>query len=61
MPEGEIVELVPVNDAVADDHDDLDEEERERLHESLRESIQQMRAGDLLDAEEVFTALRARR
>jgi hypothetical protein len=61
LPEGEVVELVPVNEMLAYVHDDLDDEERERLHDSLRESVRQMRAGELIDAEEVFAELRARR
>ena len=61
LPEGEIVELVPVNDVLAHDQDDLDDEERERLHESLRESIRQMEAGELIDAADALAQLRAHR
>jgi hypothetical protein len=61
LPEGEIVELVPVNDVLAHDQDDLDDEERERLHESLRESIRQMEAGELIDGADALAQLRAHR
>jgi hypothetical protein len=55
LPEGEVVELVPVDD------DDLDDDERAALHESLAVSLDQMRKGQLLDGDEVLARLRARR
>ena len=61
LPDGEIVELVPVNEQLAHDHDDLDDEERERLHDSLRESIRQMEAGELIDGADALAELRAHR
>jgi hypothetical protein len=39
------VELVSLDEVLANGGDDLDEEERERLHRSLKESLQQMKAG----------------
>jgi hypothetical protein len=39
--------------------DYLDDEERERLHESLREGIRQMKAGRTVDAATVLAELRA--
>ena len=57
LPEGEVVELIPVGEVGAE----LDDEERERLHESLRESIEQMKAGNMLDGAEALAALRAHR
>lgn len=61
LPEGEVVELVPLDEVLANGGDYLDDEERERLHESLRESIRQMKAGQTVDAATVLTELRAHR
>ena len=55
LPDGSEVELYLVAD------DELDPEERERLHDSLRESIEQMKAGQLIDADEALAELRAHR
>ena len=55
LPEGEVVELVPV------DRDEMDDEERAALNESLAVSLDQMRKGQLLDGDEVLARLRARR
>lgn len=41
-----MIELVPVDTVLSADGDELDDEERERLHESLREGIRQMHGGD---------------
>jgi predicted DNA-binding antitoxin AbrB/MazE fold protein len=54
LPEGTVVPL-----EIADDWDDLDDEERVVLHESLRESIQQMQAGQTIDIEQALAELRA--
>jgi hypothetical protein len=61
LPEGEVIELVPLDEVLANGGDYLDDEERERLHESLRESIQQMKAGDTIDAAVALAELRAHR
>jgi hypothetical protein len=55
LPEGEVVYLQPV------DIDDMSDEERTALHESIRESIEQMNSGQLIDAEEALARLRAHR
>lgn len=55
MPEGEVVELVPVVD------DDLDDDDRAALHESIAESIEQMERGELIDGEDALAQLRAHR
>ena len=57
LPEGEIVELIPLAEVGAE----LDDQERERLHASLRESIEQMKAGNTLDGAEALAELRAHR
>jgi len=61
LPEGEVVELIPVDEVLASGGDYLDDEERERLHDSLRESIEQMKAGQLIDADVALAELRAHR
>ena len=43
---------------MSDDWDDLDDGERAALHESLRESIEQMKAGNTIDIEEALAELR---
>jgi predicted DNA-binding antitoxin AbrB/MazE fold protein len=53
LPEGTVVPL-----EIADDWDDLDNEERAALHESLLESIQQMQAGQTVDIEQALAELR---
>jgi len=55
LPEGTEVVL-----AVIDEGDDLDDEERARLHESLHRSLAQAKAGQLIDADEVIGKLLAR-
>jgi hypothetical protein len=61
LPEGEVVELVPLDEALASGGDYLDDEERERLHESLREGIRQMKSGQTVDAAVALAELRAHR
>jgi hypothetical protein len=58
LPDGEI-ELVPLDEVLARGGDYLDDEERERLHESLRESIEEMKRGETIDAAEALAKLRA--
>jgi hypothetical protein len=53
LPEGAVVELVPLAD--------LDDDERARLHEALHESIEQMKAGQTVDAADALAELRAGR
>lgn len=61
LPEGEVIEPMPVNDVLANGGDGLDDEERERLHDSLREGIRQMKAGETIDAADAMAELRAHR
>jgi hypothetical protein len=61
LPEGEVIELMPVNDVLAKGGDELDDAERAWLHESLREGIRQMKAGETIDAGEAMAELRAHR
>ena len=56
LPEGDVVELV-----LLDGGDELDDEERARLDLALHESIDQMKAGQTIDAAEALAELRAHR
>lgn len=56
LPEGEVVELVPI-DAKLDD--EFDDEERAHLRQALDEGIEQMKAGETIDAAEAMAELRA--
>ena len=61
LPEGEVVDLVPVDEVLARGGDYLDDDERQRLHDSLRRSIEQMKAGHLIEADAAMAELRAHR
>lgn len=61
LPEGKVVELVPIDEALADSGDELDEVERAALHRELEASIAEAQAGQLVDVEQVFAELRALR
>ncbi|HKE15565.1 MAG TPA: hypothetical protein VKB80_11895 [Kofleriaceae bacterium] len=61
LPEGEVIDLVPLDEVLARGGDYLDHEERERLHRSLRESIEQMKAGETIDADAALAELDAHR
>jgi hypothetical protein len=54
LPEGEVVELVPVDEVAMDD------DERERLDAALELSVSQRASGQLVDADEVIRKLLAR-
>jgi hypothetical protein len=55
LPEGTEVSLTVTDD------DELDDDERARLHESLRRSMAQAKAGQFIDADQVIGKLLARR
>ena len=59
LPEGEVVELVRLDEVLTDGSDYLDDEERAALHESLRESAEQMNGGQTIDIEDALAELRA--
>jgi hypothetical protein len=50
--------LVPLE--IADDWDELDEEERAALHEAIREGFEDAKAGRTIDAEQWAAKLRSR-
>jgi len=55
LPEGSVVPL-----EIAEDWDDLDDEERAALHESIREGFEDAKAGRTIDAEQWAAELRSR-
>lgn len=60
LPEGEVIELVPLDDVLANGGDYLDDEERERLHQSIERGLEDVKAGRTVDARQAIEALRAR-
>ena len=60
-PEGEEVELVPLDEVLARGGDSLDSEERAALHRSIDEGIEDFENGDTQDAFEFLAELRKRR
>ena len=54
LPDGTELYLLP-----AETGDELDDEERAALHESIREGLVDMKAGRTLDADEVIAELRS--
>jgi hypothetical protein len=61
LPEGEVIELVPVDDVLASGGDHLDTEERAALHRSIDEGIEDFERGDTEDAFDFLARLKARR
>ncbi len=61
LPEGEVIELVPLDEVLDSGGDYLDDEERAELHKAIREGIDQMKAGNLIDADKALAELRAHR
>lgn len=60
LAEGQIVELVPIDEVLAHRGDDLDDEERQRLHQSLERGLADVKAGRTVEAGTVIEKLRAR-
>jgi hypothetical protein len=54
LPDGSVVELIPLGD-------DLDDEDRARLHAALDGGIADAERGDTVSVEEVLAELRTRR
>jgi hypothetical protein len=61
LPEGKVVELVPIDEVLASGGDHLDDAEREALERELEASAREAEAGQLIDAADVLADLRARR
>ena len=60
LPEREVVDLEPVGGVVADDTDDLDDEDRAALHVELDASIAEADEGKTEDFRRVLDVLRQR-
>jgi hypothetical protein len=60
LPEGEVIELMPVDEVLAAGGDYLDDEERAALHASIERGIADGKAGRKVDASVVIAELRAR-
>ena len=56
LPEGTVLELVPAVEV-----DELDDEDRSKLHAAIRRGIEQGRNGQARPIEEALTKIRARR
>ncbi|MBI5478345.1 MAG: hypothetical protein HY906_05780 [Deltaproteobacteria bacterium] len=61
LPEGEVIELVPLDQVLASGGDYLDDEERAALHQELEASVAEAKAGQLIAADDVLAELRAKR
>jgi hypothetical protein len=59
LPEGTELEVGSLQ--VVDSGDDLDDEERERLHQALDQAIESVRAGRTVDGEQVIVRVLSRR
>lgn len=59
LPEGQVVELVPVAEAGSAD-DDMDDAERARLHTTLQQSLNELAPGRGIDAQLAVRQLRAK-
>ena len=60
LPEGEEIELVPLDEVLDNGGDYLDDEERVRLHQSIERGLDDVKAGRTVDARQVIDELRAR-
>jgi len=60
-PEGQTIELVPIQDVLVGGGDCLDDEDRAALHRELEASIAEAESGQRIDAEDVLAELRATR
>jgi hypothetical protein len=61
LPEGQVIELVPLDEVLLAGGDDLDDEDRAALHEAIREGFEDAKAGRTIDADEWAAELRSRR
>lgn len=59
LPEGEVVELVSVDELLACGGDMLDDEERAELHAALDKAEEDIKAGQVVSEEEMWARLRA--
>jgi hypothetical protein len=60
LPGGEVVELVPLDEVLANGGDYLDDQDRERLHQTIRKGVEDVKAGRTVEARKVIEDLRSR-
>ena len=60
-PEGDVVELVQLDDLLASGADDLDDEERAAVRREIEASFAEEEAGQLIDVTDAIADLRTRR
>jgi hypothetical protein len=60
-PDGDVVELVQLDEVLANGGDDLDDEERAALERDLDASFEEEEAGQLIDLADAIADLRTRR
>jgi hypothetical protein len=60
LPEGDEIDLVPLDEVLAIGGDDLDDEDRARLHASIERGLEDVKAGRTVDARQVLDELRSR-
>ncbi len=60
LPEGKLIDLVPLDEVLLNGGDDLDDGERAALAESIREGIDDMEAGRTIAAKAAIAQLRSR-
>ena len=60
LPEGQVVDLVSLDEVLLNGGDDLDAQDRAALHESIREGIADMEAGRTVDARAAIAELGSR-
>lgn len=58
LPEGEVIELVPLDEVLADD-DEFTAEERAEIRAELEASLAEANEGNLIDADVALAELRA--
>lgn len=60
LPEGEVVDLLPLDEVFTGGGDSLDAEERERLHASIDRGLDDVKAGRTVTADSLIQTLRTR-
>lgn len=58
LPEGQIIELIPLDEVISTEGDDLDDVERAALHRSIDESIDDEEKGNVEDLSKILAELR---
>jgi hypothetical protein len=59
LPEGDVIELVQLDQVLANGGDDLDDEERAELQRELEASFAEEQAGQLIDLADAIADLRS--